>query len=52
MFNFLKKIFKKNIPDELDIALKENLITKEEFLKLRLERAEREYENFVKLKKK
>lgn len=46
MFKFLKR--KKQIPDQLDKALAFGLITKEELLRLRLERAEQTYKDFLK----
>lgn len=51
---FLSRIFKKKkyIEDNLDIAKKQGLITDEEILRLRLDRADQEYKNFVKEKKK
>lgn len=50
MFKFLKFLkIKKKIPDcKLEQALKLGLITKEEVLKLRLERADQDYKNFIK----
>lgn len=53
MFKFLLKFLKKKkeIKDELDKALAEGLITKEELLRLRLERAEAIYKTFLKEKK-
>jgi len=49
MFKFLKR--KKNIKDNLDNALLLGLITKEELLRLRLERAETKLKEFLKEKK-
>jgi hypothetical protein len=51
---FLSRIFKrkKHIEDQLDNALKQGLITNEEILRLRLDRADQEYKNFIKEKKK
>jgi len=46
---FTKK--KNAIPDDLDKALALGLITKEELLRLRLERAEQKYKDFLKEKK-
>lgn len=47
MFNFFKKN-KKEIKDTLEEVEKLGFITKEEMLKLRLERAENIYKNFLK----
>lgn len=49
MFKFLKR--KKEIKDNLDRALAEKLITKEELLRLRSERAGAKYKEFLKEKK-
>jgi len=46
MFKFFKH--KKKIPDKLDEALKLGLITDEELLRLRLERADQTYKDFLK----
>lgn len=53
MFKFLSKIFKKKkeTPDELDKALAQGIITKEELLRLRCERAEAKLKEFLKEKK-
>lgn len=47
MFKFFKKKIKK-INDNLDTALKQGLITEEELLRLRLDRAENIYKKFLK----
>jgi len=49
--NFFKKK-KKDLPDNLDKALTLGLITKEELLRLRLDRAEQKYKDFLKEQKK
>ena len=46
MFKFLKK--KKPIKDDLEKALEQGLITKEELLRLRFERASQIYKDFLK----
>lgn len=46
-----KNIFKKQIKDELEKALKQGLITKEELLRLRYERANTRLKEFLKDKK-
>jgi len=53
MLKFLVKFFKKKreIKDELDKALEYGLITEEELLRLRCERAETKYKEFLKTKK-
>lgn len=49
----LRKFFKKKpIPDKLEQALELGLITKEELLRLRLERAEQTYKEFLNKDKK
>jgi len=48
IFSKIFKKTKKPIPDKLDEALKFGLITKEENLKLRLERADKTYKDFLK----
>jgi hypothetical protein len=52
MFNFIFRFFrKKQIKDELDKAFLMGLITEEELYRLRLERAEEKYKEFIKKKK-
>jgi hypothetical protein len=48
MFNFFKK--KKN-DTGLDKMKEQNIITKQEWLKIKMERAEKEYEDYVKDRK-
>lgn len=53
MFNFIFKIFKrkKEIKDKLDEALGQGLITNEEFLRLRCDRADTKLKEYLKEKK-
>lgn len=53
MFEFLTKFFKKKPKtiDCLEDAFNQNLITKEEFLRLKKERAETELKEYLKKKK-